>query len=642
MSTTGMKPTIDLNTMSYMDPKTQQLTPEQSPYRINQAQDLLQQLQRLLIEGDIVGPEVIAQTLQKTEGLLAQLALRTDIDSKTRKILEDISMLIISARQMGRNKGFADRLQKIAEESKKAIEANRGVETPSAKEALDFLANWRPLFYLLVNSRDFRKLLLDAIKISRGIAYRYVFTDENEQKFMEGESAEKIATDVKEDVKEDVQNDDNGVMEDNEWERLQEDIQSVLAVLSREPTYREGIERIFTLLDMFQNSLSDIPTSKSDLTHEIHMRRAVQETEELVVSFSGRETFDQFKFHLKNLIHSIKEDERLYGYLNELKNFILKAKSEEEVQSQEFKDQSKELAKRGRSLMKELKEDDLKPLLQAANDMIENIKNDEFLRDLRHQAGIVQSDLSYIDSEGLVQVDTDILGKLQSVLLPTLAEALKYIPVPRIYSSNSKREFWLDNIVLCSYDIIPENIRFHLETDSEISLRDVELKGTRTRLVIQLNRLLAEVKNVEFYYHRKTFPEIEDSGRVTFRETGVGSRLTLTYNILQTPEDKVPRIMEGHVDFDISNLQIEFDTNTLKHDVIIPMLTNMFKLQIQQQIEYEVEKNLKGFLDKFRDMLTSAIGQTNRPFMSGFEAARNAIKNSPLAQIHEQRKQKLE
>jgi hypothetical protein len=325
-----------------------------------------------------------------------------------------------------------------------------------------------------------------------------------------------------------------------------------------------------------------------------------------------------------------------------LKNFVLKAKSEEEVQSQQFKDQSRELAQRGRDLVKEFKEDDLRPFLQAADDMIENIKNDEFLRDLRHQAGVIRSDLSYIDSEGLVQVDTDILGKLQSVLLPTLAEALKYIPVPRIYSCDSKREFWLDNIVLCSYDIIPENIRFHLETDSEISLKDVELKGTRTRLVIQLDRLLAEVKNVEFYYHRKTFPEIEDTGRVTFRETGVGSRLTLTYNILQRPEDKVPRIMEGRVDFDISNLQIEFDKSTLKHDVLIPMLTNMFKLQIQQQIEHEVEKNLKGFLDKFRDMLTSAIGQTNRPFMSGFEAARNAIKNSPLGQVHEQRKQKLE
>jgi hypothetical protein len=263
--------------MSYIDPKTQQLSPEQHPYRMHQAQDLLQQLQRLLIEGENVGPEVITDTLQKTEGLLSQLSQQTNIDWKTRKTLEDMSMLVLSARQMGRNKGFAEKLQKIAQESQKAVEANRGVElSPSAREATQFLDTWRPLFYLLLNSRDFRALLLDSIKIARGIAYRYVFTDENEQKFMEGESAQKIATDVKEDVKEDVKDEDKGVMTDEEWERLQADIQRVLAVLTREPNYRQGIERIFVLLDMFQNSISELPTSKSELPHETHIRKAVK------------------------------------------------------------------------------------------------------------------------------------------------------------------------------------------------------------------------------------------------------------------------------------------------------------------------------------------------------------------------------
>jgi len=74
------------------------------------------------------------------------------------------------------------------------------------------------------------------------------------------------------------------------------------------------------------------------------------------------------------LVLRIKEDENLHGYLTELKYFILKTKSEDEVRSQEFKDQSKELAQRGRSLMKEFKEDDLRSFLQAADDMIENIK----------------------------------------------------------------------------------------------------------------------------------------------------------------------------------------------------------------------------------------------------------------------------
>jgi len=208
------------------------------------------------------------------------------------------------------------------------------------------------------------------------------------------------------------------------------------------------------------------------------------------------------------MIMKIHESENLCGYFSELKEFILKAKSEEEIKGNEFKEQSKDLAKRGRSLMKEIKEEDLKPFLQSADEMIENIKNDEFLQILRYQAGVVKSDLSYVDSEGIIQVDTDMLSKLQKVLLPVVADALKYIPVPRIYSCDANREFWLDNIVLCSYDLLPENFRFHLETDSEISFKDLELNETHSHLHIHLNRLLTELKNVEFYYKKKNLPRV--------------------------------------------------------------------------------------------------------------------------------------
>jgi hypothetical protein len=254
----------------------------------------------------------------------------------------------------------------------------------------------------------------------------------------------------------------------------------------------------------------------------------------------------------------------------------------------------------------------------------------------------VKSDLSFIDNEGKLQIDTDMLTKLQKVLLPVLADALKYIPVPRISSSDARREFWLDNIVLCSYDIIPEKMKFHLESDSEFSLQDIEVKGTQTYLVIKLHQLRTELKNVQFYYKKKTFPELEDKGRVTFRIKGEGANLTLTYNVEQKPEDKVPSLMKGHVNFDISDLDIEFDTSTIQHTVLVPMLTTIFKLQIKLQLEKEVEKSMKSWINKLGELMSSTIAQTNRPFLSGLEAARKAIKYSDIGQVYQKRREKLE
>jgi hypothetical protein len=487
-------------------------------------------------------------------------------------------------------------------------------------------------------------LILDSIRIARRVVYSYTetFSDEPAQKFLAGDRPKEVA----QTVKEEIQQKPAPELSDEEWERIQDDLQRVLAILSREPTYRDGIERLFNLLDLFQRGLLEpvpvvetgVPQSKSN----IHAQRAIGETEELISIFSGKDTFELFKFHLRNLIQKTREDQRFHDYLFELKQFILKAKSEQEIRSEAFKQQSKDLARRGRELFREFKEDDFKPFLDTANLLVDNIKNDEFLQLLRHHAGVLKSDLTYVDMEGKVQLDMDMLTRLQKILIPALADALKYIPVPRISSSDSYREFWLDKIVLCSYDIIPENIKFHLESDSEFSFQDIEVKGTHTFLVIQLKHFRTELKDVEFYYKKKTFPELEDKGRVTFRIKGQGANLTLTYKVEQKPEDKLPRIMEGNADFDISDLDIEFDTTTIHHTVLVPMLTKMFKLQIKLQLEKEVEKNLKSWMSKLGDLMSNTISQTNRPFLSGLEAARKAIKSTEMGQVYQKRREKLE
>jgi len=485
------------------------------------------------------------------------------------------------------------------------------------KEERDFIENWKPVFYLLVNSRDFRKLLLDAINIARRIASP-VFTEEEKLKFKEGKK---------------------GITEltEEEWMRIQDDVQRVLSLLSKESTYRKGIERLINLLDLFQKSIENASVETLSV-EESHMFRAMAETEELIASFSGKDTLGRFKFYLRSLITQVQENQNLRFYFNELKDFILRTK-EEELTSREFMEKSRDLAQRGRFLLNQFKGDnDLELFLRSADEMIQNFKNEEFMKLLRQHAGIVQSDLSYVDSEGIVQVDRDMLFKLQSVLFPVLTDALKSIPIPRIHIADSSREFWLDNVILSSYDINPENIRVHLETDSELNLRDAQLKNSHTYLVIELDPLLTELKGVEFYYRKKGILEMEDSGRVTFRLKGKGARLTIIYNVLQDPKDKIPRLMYGNASFDINEMDIDFDISTIKHDVLIPMLTIIFKTQIKHEIEHQVENNLTAFVNKLGDMLTTAIAQIDRPFLSGFEASRNEVKSSVL----ENRREKLE
>jgi uncharacterized protein (UPF0305 family) len=617
-----------------------QLSGEQQEHRKREVQNLALQLRVLLLEGQTPGPEALFPLLLKSEELFARIGQQPDLDIETRKIVEDIAAVVITAKQMERNKGIADRLQRIAEESQKAGEALRraGLSTETvkaSKEVFEFVDTWRPVFQLLSRSREFRELFVDSLTILRRVVSRQAkpIAEEAKERFVEGQSATTIAETAKEEIKE--KSKEETPITDEEWESLQDQLQRVLAVLAREPTFRQGINRLFTLFDMFR------VTSKQALPVEAHARRLQMEAKELVACFAGRETLDQFEENLKKLIDLFDKNPEWKQFLQELRELILSTKSEEEVKSEEFKQRSKDLANRGRSLIQELKDrDELDDFLRSSNDLIENIKNDEYVKILREQAGIVSADLSYVDTQGKIQIDTDMLSKLQNVLLPVLAETLKYIPLPRIESYDRNRDFWLDNVTLCGFDIIPENIHFGLESDTSLSLKDLESKGSHTRLLIRLDKFRTELKNMKFYYKKKTFPELMDSGIVTLRIGGEGARLNLVFTIDQQLGE-VARLTDGYADFHIRQMDIEFDKSTLTHDVLVPMLTTMFKLQIQTHIEKLVENALSPVVQKLSDQLTQTLGAVNRPFLGGIEKAKEAMKATELAQVYNKRREKL-
>jgi len=371
-----------------------------------------------------------------------------------------------------------------------------------------------------------------------------------------------------------------------------------------------------------------------------HALRAKLETEELIACFTGRETLDKFMDSLNTLIEKLDKDGKVKQYLHEMKMFILQ---ENPTKAQDYGIKSRDLARRGRELMKEIKcSDEVNNFMDCTDQLMENFKNDEFVSVLRQHAGIVSSDLTYTDTDGRVQLDTQMISKLQSTIAPLIAETLKYIPVPRISESDENRDFWVDNIVLCGYDIVPDKIRLRIESDSCLGIRETETNYSDTRLMIELRNIRTELKDMNFFYNRKSFPKLTEQGRVTIRIGGEGASAVLLFIVTQGKEDKVPVFSKGDAFFHIEKLTIEFDKETLTHDVLFPMITNLFKEKIKRSIEKQVEESLRNIMQTFSEKLPGALLQVNRPFMEYIQTAREALKSSSFTQTYNKRLEKLE
>jgi len=290
--------------------------------------------------------------------------------------------------------------------------------------------------------------------------------------------------------------------------------------------------------------------------------------------------------------------------------------------------------------------EEVQDFMDSGEAMLLNIKNDEILSELYRRAGILAEDLIYTDENGNQQLDTVVLGNIRNVLVPALADALKYIPIPKIQDSNAKREYAVDNIVLCGYDIVPENISVKMESDNNFNVRKIEGQHNESRLVISIKNIRTEIKDVWFYFHRKTFPKVEERGRVSVRLDGKGAELTITFRISHDSNadpNMIPQLIEGHVDFDIHSLDIKFDKDTLKHEILVPMLTKLFKSQIVSGIEKGVERNLTNLINKLGIALGEVIGNTSSPrFLKQLAMSREKLLKGEFARTYQKRQERLE
>jgi len=297
---------------------------------------------------------------------------------------------------------------------------------------------------------------------------------------------------------------------------------------------------------------------------------------------------------------------------------------------------------KGRGLIEKYRyADELNDFLNSADKLMENINNDECVSLLKHHAGIVVSDLSYTDAAGKTHLDTDMLNKIRSIIVPIIADTLKYIPIPRIEDTDEYRDYWLDNIVLCGYDAVPEKVRVQIETDSELNVRDIEVKKSYTRLVLTLKEIKTELKDMDFYYKRKSFPEMTENGKFTLRLGGDGASLVIDFNIEQS-SGKAPVLTDGKATFNIHQMDIIYDKSSLTHALITPMITSMLKKSIQKNIEITVENTLQKLIDNIGNRLTEALAEVNRPLTSRLDFVKQTIMGTEIGQTFEKRREKLE
>lgn len=169
-------------------------------------------------------------------------------------------------------------------------------------------------------------------------------------------------------------------------------------------------------------------------------------------------------------------------------------------------------------------------------------------------------------------------------------EELKYIPIPRLSGSTKEYDFWLSNVNLYAYDLLPEHIQVRFESNLDVNLKELEAEQARTALLVRVANMRTHMRNAAFYFKKKTgLIRLEDQGLVDVDLTGDGASITilLTFDAARQP-----------IGWDIRRCSVDLDRLKIhvvdsRHDWLLNLFSGIVEHDIKRSIEREFERRLR-------------------------------------------------
>ncbi|KAL6045974.1 hypothetical protein QOT17_022467 [Balamuthia mandrillaris] len=572
------------------------------------------------------------KTIAQTEGLTRE----------GERIIEDAERVMTDAERLILERNRDEKLQRLWRESKLATQelrekdfASRGgaaglvesEETRKVRERGAQLMKAAQLLGLeLATSSSFRRSIGDLIaffwhvlegKVESGSqevrqevkeGWRAMTTEHDMEKAKDKvsqvtESVSKIALDAKEGKT------SMKFTEQEKDELMHRFIRIMRDINSRERTKR-AIQELLGLFTVMNEMLTEVrargqerlKATTMDIKRSEHLDRVSMLSKELFEEFAGHRALDPLIFHVKETSDLMSKSEGMRDYWHDLRHYLLNILREpERLESRDSTEaviqEGKDLMVRGRELLYRndtnlLIRDNLRQIVGESRDMVQRVGADPLILKLQKDLRRLAQDL-ILDERGRIQWKPEALNQLKIIILTSIVEKMR-IPLPVMQTENDKMAFRLEGLILRLKDVLPYDIVMENHGRTSFDLYDPKdplHAGSIQTLVLKLRNINIHTPPADIYFHHKTFPRVEESGKALIDVGGRGMDIDIR---LQT-SSKTKNI------FDVANVACVINKLSLRlegtqHDMLYNTGIKLFKGRIRRTIEDAIQENIANML----------------------------------------------
>lgn len=483
-----------------------------------------------------------------------------DLSAEGKDLTRAFADVVSKAKLLLLSKNNEEQLQNFIYETSGAVKTTdksasvdgSGISGPSQGAQENAMKNLRTVGMLLVSNGQFRKLLSDFTLILRDMAAEGATNtankirpeslegvtepaeegqfDQNGKKapttddIPQGEEAKKgvdkaanqTANDVSSQVADYFGKRFSPEVRDSAWFRLKK---MIVEVQGKED-YKQAINSLLDLVeDLTKQSGGSMAQSGSSAEENFeHLTREGQPLHPLVYIRSLLENFNQTSLDgvldtLFDLKKQVQKDKQVGDYFSELQKFVRECLTKEGMVLEDDSDRKfKDLQKKGRHLFEERYSDGFNRLMEEVqywfSQFAEDQQSVEFGESLKH----LFNKLKW--NKESFSLNTFWVSDVFQTLMPALFSTyLQYVPAPRVEVSNPAVDVVIENMIIESGNLLPNNLSISNSNFVRLSSKDKSFSHSVHRARIRLEGVQMNLREMNYYLKKKQgFPSIEDVG----------------------------------------------------------------------------------------------------------------------------------
>ncbi|KAH8096888.1 hypothetical protein BXZ70DRAFT_895650 [Cristinia sonorae] len=392
----------------------------------------------------------------------------------------------------------------------------------------------------------------------------------------------------------------------------------VIVECQKHKDYQESIRWLLSYLEEYASHGKTVighgKDSHQQLTSDNSLNQATSELRTLLERFANGMSLGVIGDAIRVLYDDAQRDEELRQWFRSVDTYIRKVLLEPGyVLEPDCNNEANRLRESGRSFYDDKYKTHFDNLFNSAADWFRAMGDDPLNKRFGEDWARLTKDLLF-DDEGRLTFKSDLWMDIRKVILPSLIEQVGYVPIPRIEYTDDAMDIVIENLALSGKNLFPNIVSIEAHNFVKFSPYNAIKDETSHEFTITLGQIQADMKDVAFYFRKKTgMPKLSDSGLADVLLGGSG--LTITAHVRSTSK---PGKDDPTSIFTVENVNVKVDTlkfsiRDSKHDLLYktlrPLATGLVKKQLQKAIEGAIKTGLEyvdGQLVGVRDRMKEA------------------------------------